>query len=134
MADDLRIGFVGLGNMGRPMARNLCQAGFDDRYLTGQGVLDYTNRLYPQPYYASAKQWLLPDFAVRAGGPRSDQDIWETLVRIDYDIFQGRHTINRYYYTHGAATPIGIQRLRDWVATQEDNRNSIYWCYGKHGP
>jgi 3-hydroxyisobutyrate dehydrogenase len=29
MADDLRIGFVGLGNMGWPMARNLRQAGFE---------------------------------------------------------------------------------------------------------
>jgi outer membrane protein OmpA-like peptidoglycan-associated protein len=108
----------------------LCQPGFDDRYLTAQGVLDYNNQVYAQPYYATAKQWLLPDFAVRAGGPRPDQDIWRTLVRIDDDIIQGRGKINYYYATHGAATPRRVQQLRDWVANRENTQNSIYWCYG----
>jgi outer membrane protein OmpA-like peptidoglycan-associated protein len=112
----------------------LCQAGFDDRYLTAQGVLDYNNQVYSQPYYASAKQWLLPAFAVRAGGLRPDRDIWQTLIRIDDDIIQGRHKINYFYATHGAATPIRVRELRDWVANREGTRDSIYWCYGRHGP
>lgn len=112
----------------------LCQANFDDSYLTAQGVLDYNNRLYRQPYYANAKQWLLPAFAIRAGGLRPDRDIWQTLIRIDDDIIQGRNKINYFYATHGAATPIRVQELRNWVANREDTRDSIYWCYGKYGP
>lgn len=112
----------------------LCQPGFDDRYLTGQGVLDYANRVYSQPYYANAKQWLLPDFVLRSGQQRSDQDIWQTLIRIDDDIIQGRAKINYFYHTHGAATPIRVQQLRDWVAQQESNNQSIYVCYGTRAP
>jgi len=112
----------------------LCQPGFDDRYLTAQGVLDYNNRLYSQPYYANAKQWLLPAFAIRTGGMRSDQDIWRTLIKIDDDIIQGRGKINYFYATHGAATPMAVRRLRDWVANQENNSRTIYWCYGQHAP
>jgi hypothetical protein len=113
----------------------LCQPGFDDRYLTAQGVLDYNNQVaYPQPYYASAKQWLLPNFAVRAGGPRSDEDIWKTLIRVDDDIIQGRGKINYFYATHGAATPVRVRQLRDWVADRERTASSIYWCYGPNGP
>jgi outer membrane protein OmpA-like peptidoglycan-associated protein len=114
--------------------KRLCQSGFDDRYLTGQGVLDYNNKVADPPYYASAKQWLLPAFAVRAGGKRSDKDIWQTLIRIDDDIRQGYHTINRFYHTHGAATPVRVQRLRDWVAGQEKNDQTIYWCYPRTNP
>jgi outer membrane protein OmpA-like peptidoglycan-associated protein len=112
----------------------LCQQGFDDRYLTAQGVLDYTNRVYSQPYYASAKQWLLPDFIVKSGQQRSDQDIWQTLIRIDDDIIQGRAKINYFYHTHGAATPVRVQQLRDWVAQQERSNRSIYLCYGTRAP
>ena len=107
----------------------LCRRGFDDRYITEQGVLDYINRGHHQPSYASAKHWLLPDYAVRAGGQRSDQDIWQTLIRIDEDIIQGRDKIDYFYRTHGAATPVRVQRLWDWVTNQQNNRNSIYWCY-----
>jgi hypothetical protein len=97
-------------------------------------VLDHANRLYDQPYYASAKQWLLPEFAVRAGGEVPDQRIWQTLIRIDDDIIQGRGKINYYYATHGAATPVRVQRMRDWVANQEGSERSIYWCYGRNAP
>jgi len=113
----------------RCIVAGVCQPDFDDRYLTGQGVLDYNNGLYSEPYYARARQWLLPEFAVRAGTLRPDQDLWRTLIRIDDDIIQGRGKINYYYHTHGEATPIRIRRLRDWVARQQDNRRSIYWCY-----
>ena len=112
----------------------LCQAGFDDRYITGQGVLDYTNRVYDQPSYNSAKQWLLPAFVLKAGGKRPDEEIWRYLIQIDYDIIQGRHLINRFYATHGAATPIRVRELRDWVAKQESSDRTIYWCYGRNAP
>ncbi len=110
----------------------LSQPGVDDRYLTGQGILDFMNlrHLYPnEPYYARATQWLLPDFVVRSRKKRTDREICNTLVRIDQDIIDGRHLINRYYATHGAATPARIQRLRDWVARKQNDDRSIYSCY-----
>ena len=114
----------------RCILQRLSLPGFDDRYLTAQGVLDYYNDVTrTQPYYANATQWLLPDFAVKSGRTTSDEVIWRTLVRIDDEIIQGRAKINYYYATHGAATPIRIQRLRDWVAQQQDDDRSIYRCY-----
>jgi hypothetical protein len=109
----------------------LSRPGFDDRYLTAQGVLDYNNQNVgaAQPYYANATQWLLPEFAIRSRRTTPDDVIWRTLVKIDDDIIQGRAKINYYYDTHGAATPIRIQRLRDWVAQQQDDARSIYQCY-----
>ncbi len=114
----------------RCMLSLLGRPGFDDRYLTGQGVLDfYNNTRMADPYYANATQWLLPDFAVRSRRTTPDDTIWRTLIRIDDDIIQGRQKINYYYHTHGAATPIRIQRLRDWVARQQNDPRSIYSCY-----
>jgi len=81
------------------------------------------------PYYANATQWLLPEFAVKSRKTTPDDIIWRTLVKIDDDIIQGRAKINYFYDTHGAATPIRIQRLRDWVAAQQNNPRSIYSCY-----
>jgi len=114
----------------RCILMRLSQPPFDDRYLTGQGVLDYNNMTYmTAPYYANATQWLLPEFAVKSRKTTPDDIIWRTLVKIDDDIIQGRAKINYFYDTHGAATPIRIQRLRDWVAAQQNNPRSIYSCY-----
>ncbi|HJU04923.1 MAG TPA: hypothetical protein VJ692_07185 [Nitrospiraceae bacterium] len=108
----------------------LSRPGVDDRYLTGQGVLDYLNMTHMAvPYYARATQWLLPDFVVKSRKKRTDEDICRTLVRIDDDIIQGRHKINQFYATHGAATPLRIRELRDWVDKQQNNKDSIYRCY-----
>ena len=114
----------------RCILQQLTRPGYDDRYLTGQGVLDYMNNVnMTEPYYAKATQWLLPDFAIKSGKTTPDAVIWRTLDRIHYDLSQGRDTITRYYHTHGAATPIRIQRMRDWVAKQQDDPRSIYYCY-----
>jgi hypothetical protein len=103
---------------------------YDDRFLTGQGVLDYMNMTHmSEPYYGNATQWLLPQFAVRSKKLTPDPTIWRTLIRIDDDITLAIHTINRYYATHGAATPIRIQRMRNWIADQQKNDRSIYRCY-----
>jgi outer membrane protein OmpA-like peptidoglycan-associated protein len=114
----------------RCILMRLSRPGFDDRYLTGQGVLDFMNNVnMKEPYYANATQWLLPEFAKRSGKLTADKTIWQTLIRIDGDIFQGRHTINRYFHTHGAATPKRIQQMRDWVDRQQNDERSVYRCY-----
>ena len=114
----------------RCILTRLSRPGFDDRYLTGQGILDYLNNVnMTEPYYSNATQWLLPEYARRSGTLQTDETIWRMLVRIDDDIIQGRHKINYYYDTHGAATPIRIRRLRDWVDRQQNDERSIYRCY-----
>jgi hypothetical protein len=113
----------------RCILSRLCQPGFDDRFLTPQGVLNYYNRYDLSPQYIRAKPWLLPDYAARSGTLRTDQDILQTLVGIDDTILSGRVKIKSYWGTHGAAMPLRLQQLRDWVLNQQNNRHSIYWCY-----
>ena len=114
----------------RCILQTLSRPPFDDRFLTAQGVLDYMNMTHmTEPYYGNATQWLLPQFQVRSGKITTDDTIWRTLVRIDEEIIQGRGKINYYFDTHGAATPIRIRRLRDWVAKQQNDDRSIYRCY-----
>lgn len=114
----------------RCILQTLSRPPFDDRFLTAQGVLDYMNTTHMTgPYYGNATQWLLPEFQVRSGKITTDETIWRTLVRIDEEIIQGRAKINYYFDTHGAATPIRIQRMRDWVAKQQSDNRSIYRCY-----
>lgn len=105
------------------------QPGFDDRYLTAQGLLDYQNRVYDKPYFANATQWLLPESILRAEEKSTDADIWRTLIHIDQEIIDGRLLINQIYATQGAATSIRVQQMRDWVDKQENNPSSIYRCY-----
>jgi hypothetical protein len=107
----------------------LSQPGFDDRFLTGQGLLDYQNGLYDKPRFDNATQCLLPKYIVSTKEKRTDVDIWRTLIRIDQDITYGRQLINRIYATHSSATPIRVQQLRDWVDKQEHNPRSLYRCY-----
>src|SRR5688500_1391200 len=40
---------------------SLSNPGTDDRYLTYQSVLDWTNNTVENPYFSSARQWLLPE-------------------------------------------------------------------------
>lgn len=107
----------------------LSQPGFDDRYLTAQGLLDYQNRVYDQPYFGNATQWLLPDFILKAKEKRTDADIWRTLIHIDQEIISGRALINEIYATHGEATPPRVRQMRDWVDNQQNDNRSIYRCY-----
>ena len=87
-----------------------------------------------KPWYANARQWLLPEYVVKAGRRRTDKDIWKTLIQIDEDIIQGRRAIDFFIHNHGAAASANVQQMRDWVANQQKNNRSIYWCYGKSGP
>ena len=103
---------------------------FDDRFLTGQGVLDHVNTPYmTEPYYGRATQWLLPEFQVKSRRTTTDDTIWRTLVRVEEEINQGLAKINQFIHTHGAATPIRVQRMRDWAHGQIKNARSIYSCY-----
>lgn len=127
----------GLRISGHQQARIRCwlqragSSSFDDRIITAQGVLDYMNR--NRLYFARAEKWLLPDHAVRRRVRRTDEQIWRSLAQIDEMVIAGRHKIN-FYYSHGAATPHAVRRLRGWVAGREADPRSIYHCYGPQGP
>jgi hypothetical protein len=102
----------------------------DDRFLTYQSVLDWTNNVVENPYFSSAKQWLLPESEIRSGRQVTDQEIRHRLVdSIDWQVIHCRDQIKRRYEQQGEATPRKVQLANLWMANQQNNPRSIYWCY-----
>jgi hypothetical protein len=102
----------------------------DDRFLTYQSVLDWTNNLVENPYFSSAKEWLLPQYEIKSGHQVTDQEIRHRLVvNIDWQIIYCRDQVKRRYAQQGEATPRKVQLANTWMANQQNNPRSIYWCY-----
>jgi hypothetical protein len=108
----------------------LIMPGGDDRFITAQSILDFRNMTWrPAPSYSSAKQWLLPEYAIRRGIIAPDATIVRTLRQIDEMIIDGRHKINQEYAIQGGAVHVRVRQIRDWVAAREADPKSIYSCY-----
>jgi hypothetical protein len=104
--------------------------GGDDRFITAQSILDFRNLSYKQtPSYSNAKQWLLPEYAIRRGIVAPDPTILRTLRQIDEAIIQGRQKINQEYAIQGGAVHVRVRTIRDWIAARQRDRLSIYNCY-----
>lgn len=108
----------------------LSNPGTDDRFLTYQSVLDWTNNVVQNPYFSSAKQWLLPESEIKSGHIVSDKEIRHRLVNnIDWQIIHCRDQVKRRYEQQGEAIPIRVQQANKWMANQQKNPRSIYHCY-----
>lgn len=102
----------------------------DDRFLTYQSVLDWTNNVVEDPYFSSARQWLLPQSEIKRGHQVTDQEIRHRLVNnIDWQIIHCRGAVKRRYEQQGDATPRRVQLANMWMANQQNNPRSIYRCY-----
>jgi hypothetical protein len=102
----------------------------DDRFLTYQSVLDWTNNVVQDPYFSNAKQWLLPQSEIKTGHQVTDQEIRHRLVNnIDWQIIHCRDQVKRRFEQQGEAIPRKVQLANMWMANQQNNPRSIYWCY-----
>ena len=102
----------------------------DDRFLMYQSVLDWTNKVVQDPYFSNAKQWLLPQSEIKSGHRVTDQEIRHRLVtNIDWQIIHCRDQVKRRFEQQGEAIPREVQLANMWMANQQKNPRSIYWCY-----
>jgi hypothetical protein len=108
----------------------LTNPGTDDRFLTYQSVLDWTNNVVQNPYFSSARQWLLPQSEIKSGHIVTDHEIRHRLVtNIDWQIIHCRDQVKRRHELQGEAVPIRVRRANEWMAKQQRNPRSIYYCY-----
>ena len=95
-----------------------------------QSVLDWTNKVVQDPYFSNAKQWLLPQSEIKSGHRGTDQEIRHRLVtNIDWQIIHCRDQVKRRFEQQGEAIPREVQLANMWMANQQKNPRSIYWCY-----
>jgi ribosomal protein S15P/S13E len=123
---------------GEPTKRLRCLLGIiqdpqvDDAYINGY---DYfmqrvTTRLSPEQFAALLHR-ARADLTTHWFGPDKTDDVVRTGLRLlDERIFSAIHYMNRLMYTHGSAMAQGKVQIKDWMARQQRNRNSIYSCYG----
>jgi hypothetical protein len=83
------------------------------------------------PEFQRARDLLLPDDAVRLRLKRTDKDIWWGMQVIDQEILDGRLWITSLIRRQAKWNAVSrhTKELRDWVAKQQNNQRSIYWCY-----
>jgi len=102
----------------------------DDRYMP---------QLYARRYHEARLKGLPEDYADSAMNAALDATRWakdfndfidRMVSSVDNPIFQGLREVYKGYQFSGSA-PEGspVRRLRDWVASQQANPNSIYNCY-----
>jgi hypothetical protein len=104
--------------------------GVDDRYLTRSAV-DRHDR-YPQittPEFRRPWEELLPDDVIKQRIKKTDREIWRDMQLVDNDILGGRAWINSLFIRQQSAVSQRVQRLRNWVETQQNSDRTVYWCY-----
>jgi hypothetical protein len=110
--------------------QKLATAGADDRFLTGQSMLDFKNSNGRQPMtFSNVRQWLLPQFNIQKCIIATDRDVVRAVQRIDQQIIDGRAWINREVHTQGAALHHTVSTMMRWMNDRERDANSIYHCY-----
>jgi len=111
----------------------LQDAKVDDRIISGgQSVLNVANdpnKLQNLDEWNRARlHFMNPTLT----DPNSGSDsVLKSLQWLDNMTIEAVQKINQIIDLQGAATPAGVKRLRDWVAAQLKNNNSIYQCYKK---
>lgn len=64
------------------------------------------------------------------GSSASDEDLLAELERLDARIWFGISNINRHIEVNGTAADIARKQMKSFISQQQQNRNSIYSCYG----
>ena len=121
----------------RPRLRRLMtqlrdNASADDRYLNGYDSLLTTlgPRLNQEQFNIMIGNSVRADL-LRQSHWTTDADVVSSLDLLDRRILQGIAYLNRRWATDGAALAAALLQLKDWIAGQQHNRNSIYWNYGE---
>jgi hypothetical protein len=113
----------------RCMLPKLLDPAVDDRYLNGYNYLLQTlgPRLNDEQFNLMLEH-VRPDVQRDAASPDS---LGTALDMLDRRIFSGIAYLNRQWATQGAALANAHLQLKDWIAEQQANTNSIYYCYGE---
>lgn len=53
-----------------------------------------------------------------------------SLEALDDPINGGIGFLHKHWVLHGGAADRGKIQMKDWIAVQQRNETSIYWCYG----
>jgi OmpA family len=99
----------------------------DDRYVDGNLVRMVWDTGHPRPQWFSLKGALTVKDAF--GPDVSDDDFIRRLKQWNDWIVQGMDVVNQITGTQGGATSRGIEALKQWMADQMKNDNSVYSCY-----
>lgn len=64
----------------------------------------------------------------------SDSELIKNLATIDYNIVEGIRKIDEHLQVNGKAADCFKRRMNQWIAANQQNQKSIYWCYGGGQP